>query len=125
MDDEKRFREWGLEADKLLKPILEKSSRGGFVYIMWVRPFGACKIGLTQKNPARRRKAVMMGIPYEVGTMRCYGTLDVFRLEQMVHDEFDAVRLNGEWFSGNANDFEPTIKGLRDIVNDEYLANNP
>ena len=40
-------------------------------------------------------------------------------------DEFDAVRLNGEWFSGNANDFEPTIKVLRDIVNDEYLANNP
>ena len=112
MDDEKRFREWGLEADKLLKPILEKSPRGGFVYIMWVRPFGACKISLTQKNPAKRRMAVMQGIPYEVGTMACYSTLDAFRLEQMIHDEFDDVRLNGEWFKGEIKDFEPTIKRL-------------
>ena len=125
MDDDKKFQEWGAAADKLLKPILKKSPKGGFVYAMWVRQFGACKLGLTQKNPARRRRAVMQGIPYEVGTMVCYGTLDAFRLEQMVHDEFDDVRLNGEWFRGKIKDFEPTIRRLRDLVNDEFLARNP
>ena len=125
MDDAKRFQKWGSDAEELLRQILKKSSKGGFVYAMWVRPFGACKIGFTQKNPAKRRMAVMQGIPYEVGTMACYGTLDAFRLEQMIHDEFDDVRLNGEWFKGEIKDFEPTIKRLRDLVNDEFLARNP
>lgn len=123
-DDEKSFAQWGLEAEKLLKPILEKSNRGGFVYLMWVRKFRACKIGLTQKNPAKRRQAVMRGLPYEVGTMKCYGTLDAFKLEGLVHSEFHHLRLNGEWFDGEIEDFDPAIRKIRDTVNAEFLASN-
>lgn len=72
-------------------------ARGGYVYLL-KSPTGAYKVGRT-KNPDNRLATFGVKLPFEVEYICVIETDDMYALERELHDRFEELRINGEWFA--------------------------
>lgn len=79
-------------------------NKAGYVYLIQSST-GAYKIGRT-KDPSSRSKTFGVQLPFEVEFIATIATADMFALEAKLHIEFDAKRINGEWFALDTSDVE-------------------
>jgi hypothetical protein len=88
-------------------PIPRKSAnknRPGYVYVLRSST-GAYKIGLA-RNPQNRLETFTVKLPFEVEYDTLIKTDDMRRLEAELHARYAHKRINGEWFTLDADDLE-------------------
>lgn len=86
-----------------------RAARPGYVYLLQ-SPTGAYKIGCTS-DPDNRAKTFGVKLPFEVDFIVLLKASDMPSLEGRLHRQFEAKRINGEWFALDPADVE-YIKGL-------------
>jgi T5orf172 domain len=69
----------------------------GFVYVMHDEHTQLCKIGCT-RDPWRRTDEVSAGSVWGVSLLRVFTVADMYKAERLLHYEFRADRVHGEWF---------------------------
>jgi hypothetical protein len=88
---------------------LPKPKKAGYVYLIQ-SPSGHYKIGRAI-DPSDRLGMFGVKLPFEVELICLIKSDDYIGLEKEIHSQFDARRVNGEWFNLSAEDVE-YIKSL-------------
>lgn len=91
-------------------PIIRPNSKkppkdeSGYVYLLKSEN-GHYKIGKA-KNPDNRLKTFTVKLPFKVEYVCTIQTVDMRELEQALHEQFAAKRIDGEWFDLATEDIE-------------------
>jgi len=64
------------------------------------------KIGFTTREPEKRLKEISSGQPVKPEILLSYWCDDVEKEERFLHDKFNDVRVNGEWFKLSVKDIK-------------------
>lgn len=77
--------------------------KAGFVYVAQMEGHDYYKIGRTN-NLDRRIGQISPQMPGRLVLVFAHRVGDAWRMERVLHGDFEGVRLNGEWFRLSAND---------------------
>lgn len=84
---------------------------GGFVYFVQADTVGLpTKIGMT-RNPRQRLGSLQASTPHDVRLLAYFWAEDPAFEEGMLHREFQASRLHGEWFAWGA-ELEQVVRDI-------------
>ena len=85
----------------------------GYVYLLYEdNDESRYKIGSTRQNDINKRiKQLQTGNPNHILIKSSFKTDKPLKLEKMLHNRFESVRVNGEWFELNKRDVE-AFKGI-------------
>lgn len=97
----------------------QATAQSGYVYLLR-SDTGFYKIGRA-KNPKNRLATFNVKLPFEVQFEHLIKSNDYKRLEKELHERYDHLRVNGEWFNLDPKDIEEILK--METVNYEMEAN--
>jgi hypothetical protein len=93
-----------------------KSKYTGWVYVVGIVGDNLYKIGMTTRTPDKRLAEFVPKMPYEAEVIATCKTNDVLGLECELHQMYDHLRDNGEWFRLNEtelSDLKTYLKNIR------------
>lgn len=78
-------------------------NKSGVIYVLDLGDGETFKIGFTRGTVEQRIRSIEKGtvvMPYNIKPVMTFDVyVDVFKLEQLIHQKFECHRINGEWFS--------------------------
>jgi hypothetical protein len=76
-----------------------KNKMGGedFLYFFQLGNQNIVKIGVSNKPP-KRKHDLETKLPYKLTLLKKFKFKDAYKIESLLHEHFDAQRMNGEWF---------------------------
>jgi hypothetical protein len=84
------------------KPLKKKGA--GWVYVVGIVGDNLYKIGITTRTPDERLAEFVPKMPYEAEVIAICKTNDVLGMERKLHQMYDGLRDNGEWFRLNESE---------------------
>lgn len=98
---------------KAIKP--PKPARAGWVYVVQIAGDNLYKIGMTYKTPDQRIAQFAPKMPYTAELVYTKQSANPMALEASLHQLYDDLRENGEWFRLSAADYASLIEYLDNL----------
>ena len=101
-EDEERDRQYN--DDPCCKKKEKPKPKSGYIYVFELNKH--YKIGLTTRTPEKRLDEIAKPMPVTPTILLSYWHPDIQKEERELHEKFDDVRCNGEWFKLSKEDIK-------------------
>ena len=102
-------------APREVKPKKERAAQAGWVYVVQISGDSLYKIGMTTKKPTERLAQFAPKMPYTAELVYAKQSANPMALEASLHQFYDDLRENGEWFRLSAADYASLIEYLDNL----------
>lgn len=86
----------------------------GHVYLIGTRKFNWYKIGKSS-NASIRIADLGILLPFRIEVIAVWRVENHHAVEQLLHERFEANRVNGEWFTFGANQLEKIVEEMKAV----------
>lgn len=91
-----------------------KKKPHGYIYILAIKEFDLYKIGVSA-NPNRRIKDIRAVLPFESDLIFCEKFLEVYTIEEEIHELFKLNKFKKEWYQVYPKDIESLQLYLKEL----------